>query len=319
MINAYVGCAIDSTVRYMATSGGVGSYLLKYLFDKGEIHTAITFDYDNEILKYVPRLIYKYEDYKMTGSIYHEINLIQFVKEHINEIKGEFACFVLPCQARAIRSILERSNVNSILIGLTCSSQQDLEATYYLIKYLNINRDEVTFIQYRGNGWPSGIQIIKKDGTKIFVPNNNSIWTQIFHSRLFILPRCFECQNTLNIYSDIVLADPWLKEYVIKEKERQTLFGSYTNRGQSIIMNAINNGYITAKSINENAFTSSQYNTIVRKNGYKNHPNIKKRMKKIFTSSYYKSIVLASASLFKIHCMIKNKMERCLLYKTVNK
>lgn len=78
MINAYVGCAIDSTVRYMATSGGVGSYLLKYLFDKGEIHTAITFDYDNEILKYVPRLIYKYEDYKMTGSIYHEINLIQF-------------------------------------------------------------------------------------------------------------------------------------------------------------------------------------------------------------------------------------------------
>ena len=32
MINAYVGCAIDSTVRYMATSGGVGSYLLKYLF-----------------------------------------------------------------------------------------------------------------------------------------------------------------------------------------------------------------------------------------------------------------------------------------------
>lgn len=37
MINAYVGCAIDSTVRYMATSGGVGSYLLKYLFDKGEI------------------------------------------------------------------------------------------------------------------------------------------------------------------------------------------------------------------------------------------------------------------------------------------
>mgnify|MGYP005972048303 CR=1 FL=1 len=64
---------------------------------------------------------------------------------------------------------------------------------------------------------------------------------------------------------------------------------------------------------------SSQYNTIVRKNGYKNHPNIKKRMKKIFTSSYYKSIVLASASLFKIHCMIKNKMERCLLYKTVNK
>ena len=54
MINAYVGCAIDSTVRYMATSGGVGSYLLKYLFDKGEIHTAITFDYDNEIFKICP-------------------------------------------------------------------------------------------------------------------------------------------------------------------------------------------------------------------------------------------------------------------------
>lgn len=193
MIKTYVGYAVDSTVRHLATSGGVGSSLLKYLFDKGDICTSITFDYDDKALRYVPRLIYRYEDYRMTGSIYHEINLIQFVREHVNEIKGGFACFVLPCQARAIRSILDRSNIASVLIGLTCSSQQDLEATYYLIKYLKINRDEVVFIQYRGNGWPSGIQIFKKDGTKIFVSNNKSIWTQIFHSRLFIQSRCFEC------------------------------------------------------------------------------------------------------------------------------
>lgn len=115
------------------------------------------------------------------------------------------------------------------------------------------------------------------------------------------------------MYSDIVLADPWLKKYVMKEKEGQTLFGSYTEIGQSIISAAMKKDYIAANPIDESEFTLSQYNTIIRKKGYKNHPTIKKWMKKTFTSLRYKSILLTSVSLFKMHCAVKNKIEQCVL------
>lgn len=81
MIDSYIGYSCNPDIRYKATSGGIGTSIIKYLFDKGIINTTITFDYDKSTLQYVPRLIYKYEDYKITGSIYHEVKLINYIRE----------------------------------------------------------------------------------------------------------------------------------------------------------------------------------------------------------------------------------------------
>lgn len=308
MKETYIGYSTDNTIRYSATSGGVGSSILKYLFDEGIIQTSITFDYNQKQLEYVPRLIHDYKDYKITGSIYHEIKLVQFIKEHIAEIKGGFACFVLPCQARPIRSILKKAGIPCFLLGLTCSSQQSIDATYYLLKRLNIETKDVNYIQYRGNGWPSGIQIQKKDNTTVHVPNNNSIWTQIFHSRLFILKQCFKCQNTLNIYSDITLADPWLKQYMSNETIGQTLIIAYSLTGNEILKKARHLNYIKLSPFEESLFILSQNNTLKRKSSYKKHP----RLMRIFTSYLHficKYNIIKFNFLFKIHCIIKNKIE----------
>lgn len=309
MKETYIGYSTDNTIRYNATSGGVGSSILKYLFDEGIIQTSITFDYNQKQLEYVPRLIHDYKDYKITGSIYHEIKLVQFIKEHIAEIKGGFACFVLPCQARPIRSILKKAGIPCFLLGLTCSSQQSIDATYYLLKRLNIETKDVNYIQYRGNGWPSGIQIQKKDNTTVHVPNNNSIWTQIFHSRLFILKQCFKCQNTLNIYSDITLADPWLKEFQ-NEKEGQSLICCNTQRGIEIFNQTVINRNIYAKKISNELLIKSQLSTIRRKESYKKAKKSFSFVAKIFQSDIYKHIVLNNKHLFSTHIKIKNKIEQ---------
>ena len=289
MIKAYVGYSKDETIRYKATSGGVGSSIIKYLFENQIIHTSISFDYDKETLQYVPKLIYKYEDYKITGSIYHEVKLIKFIKEHLNEIKGGFACFVLPCQAAAVRAILDKAGVTSILIGLTCSSQQSIDATYYLLRRLRIKKGEVDYIQYRGNGWPSGIQIVLRDKSTCFVPNNGSIWTQIFHSRLFIQKRCFSCNNTLNDNSDIALADPWLKDYVYSEKIGQTLISINTNSGDSIIKNMVLKSYIDCSVVSKEKVVESQKNTLIRKKIYIYHKKYTNIIKNIYYSKLYNS------------------------------
>lgn len=313
MNNYYIGYAANPIIRKEATSGGIGSSILKYLFDNNIIQTSITFDFNDKTLSYEPRLIYKYDDYKITGSIYHEIPLIKFIKEKQSEIKGRFACFVLPCQAQAIRSILNKSNIQSFLIGLTCSSQQDIDATYYLLKRLHIQKENVQYIQYRGNGWPSGIQITLKNQKSQFIPNNTSIWSQIFHSRLFIQKRCFSCKNTFNNYSDIALADPWIKEYVNQEKIGQTIIICHTQKGNSILEKAKQETYISIRPIEEDIVLQSQAGTLRRKELYLNNYRLIQKISKIFLSKQYRSYIINSNILFIIHNKIKRFIETKLL------
>ena len=55
--SCFIGWANDDNLRYRATSGGVGSALVKYCFERGLITYAMTFvPVENSII-YQPRLI----------------------------------------------------------------------------------------------------------------------------------------------------------------------------------------------------------------------------------------------------------------------
>lgn len=222
----YLGYSTNGEIRYKATSGGVGTSIIKYLFDNGLIDYSISFRFDNTTLSYKPELISSFSEYKICGSIYQEMDYIGYIKSILPEIKtgSRVAFFCSPCQAKLLRALCQKRNIMVVLIGLTCSSQQSLDATLYLLKQMNIDKNEISCIQYRGEGWPSGIRIQLCNGTTKYIANNKSLWAEIFHSKLFIQKRCFGCNNTLNDYCDVSLADPWLKEVKQQEKDGQTLF-----------------------------------------------------------------------------------------------
>lgn len=310
-MKTFVGCAVDVSVRYQATSGGIGSSLLKYLFDTGKVQTAISFTYNKEILQYEPILIYDFQDYRQVGSIYHEIKLVQFVKQNITQIHGDIACFCLPCQALSLRKLIENSGRKCFLLGLTCSSQQSIDATYYLLKCIHIPLDKVTYIQYRGNGWPSGVQIETIDHEKIFVPNNDSVWTKIFHSRLFIQSRCFKCTNTLNQFADVSLLDPWLPEYLKDNSNSgKTLVIAYSSAGLKILEDAFAMKYIYLDKIDQNAINVSQGVTIRRKRKYQERRNVRRILMWMHKSHFYRSHVLSSPFLFKLHGFVLRILEK---------
>ena len=313
-MKTYIGYSTDSNVRFNATSGGIGTSFLKWLFDKNIIETSISFVFNSNTLRYEPQIIHSFNDYRISGSIYQEIDLIGFIKLHLNEIKGVFACFALHCQTRSIRKILRSAGHKSIIIGLTCSSQQTIDATKYLLKREKIPENDIVDIQYRGNGWPSGIQIKTKKDEVIFVSNNNSIWTQIFHSRLFIRKKCFKCQDTLNRFSDITLADPWLNNIFEKEKIGKTLvFDNSLDDQKTMLETCCSDGYIVLNKISESLAVSSQKNTILRKESYKNSQLLVKRYYTLINNVYYRKIVFGSSAFFNIHFKIKNYFEKYLL------
>lgn len=312
-MKSYVGYSTNSDIRYRATSGGVGTSLIKWMFETKRIDTAISFEFDAATLTYMPKMIYSFDDYKICGSIYQEINLISFIKSHINEIKGTFACFTLPCQTRAVKTIVEKAGHEAVVIGLTCSSQQTLEATKYLLKRVGVDETKVKNIQYRGNGWPSGIQIETKNKEKIFVANNRSVWNKIFHSRLFIRQKCFMCQDTLNRFCDITLADPWLSRFST-EKVGKTLVVCNTIKGENVIQQCASDKKIALENIPYNEIIKSQNGTILRKKSYRHTPDVAKLYRTILNNKIYRKIIL-TPHLFQFHLKLKNIIEKYLLYK----
>ena len=282
-MESYIGYATDAQIRQSATSGGIGTSLVKWLFDKKIVETSISFSFNNNTLEYIPQIIHSFEEYQICGSVYQEIDLVSFVKSHLCDIRGGFVCFALPCQAKAIRYIVERSRHLAIVIGLTCSSQQTIEATHFLLQYNNIKPQSVQHIKYRGDGWPSGVKIKMKDGTSYFYKNNNSCWTSIFHSRLFMRKKCFKCKDTLNIKSDIALADPWLDEYLNNEKIGQTICTGFSENGAKYLRQCQLDGYISLREI-----------------------------------PWYRYCIL-QLKMFTIHCRCKNIFESYLMRKLLHK
>lgn len=317
MRGCFLSSASDEKLRFRASSGGSGSALLQWLFDRGLIGTAVSFHYCSEQRCYRPVLIYHYEDYEVTGSIYHEVDLVAFLKAHSDDIQGGFACFCLPCQARAIRQVVSGAGHRVFLIGLTCSSQLSLDATAFLLRRLHIPEEDVIQIRYRGDGWPGGVRIFLKDGDVRTIPNLDSVWTQIFHSRLFSRKQCYTCGLTLNPYADITLADPWLPEVMREEQTGQTLLVANTEMGEDAARQAFQEGYLTLSQLPDDMAEQSQKGTLRRKMAFRGAGRAGKAMMGVYASQRYRRIILSGPEwLFPWHCRIKDYLERRIIRKS---
>lgn len=309
----FLAYAKDEKIRYSSTSGGIGTQLLFYLFDNKLINSAITFYFSSDILQYRPKIITRREDYVNSESIYHEISLVSFIKNNIGTIKSPFLCFCLPCQTRAIRSILSKNNIESWLIELTCSSQQSFEATKYLFKRLHIKEKDIRYYQYRGNGWPSGIQIQTITGQKIYIPNNGSIWSDIFHSQLFYMKRCFRCNPDIVSAADLTIADPWRLCNVNDEKIGKTLCYVHTENTMTLLKELHDNNIISLIEIPIDKYKYSQYGTFQRKRFAISNKKINEIKVRLFTSKTYRILVLNSILIFKLHLLLKKVVDKCLI------
>ena len=313
-VHEYVGFSADDSIRWRATSGGVGTSIVKYLFEHNRITHALSFSYDAETLQYVPNFVDAYEKYFQTGSVYQDIDIIGFCAKEFQHLKGcSVLVFALPCQSKAVRALGLRCGVDVIIIGLVCSSQQTMDATFYLLRRLGIKRKNVATIKYRGGGWPGGIQLVLKNNETRFVPNNNSIWKKIFHSRLFAPKRCLRCISTRNEYADVVLADPWWIVSPNEEKKGKTLFFANTEIGRKLVKEMLDVGAIVAERTDGKAFGKSAGSTLERKASMRQNTLLRKIYYALCTSSLYKRIVTLLPFLFEVHCTALAHVERKIL------
>jgi coenzyme F420-reducing hydrogenase beta subunit len=277
----------NNELRYKGSSGGVITHIIEYLFKTKQVNCSLNFKFSGLNL-FEPTLIHSYLDYIHSGSVYHDINLYNFIKENILKIEPPIVISCLPCQVLPIRRLLNKKGIESIIISLVCSGQLEKEATYYFLKKNNIDISKVTNFRYRGNGWPSGMQITT-DSNKYFFHNNNSKWLDIFHSQVFTLNRCFSCKDTFGMLADFTIADPWLERYVKNDKIGSSITVAHNENAEKLILDMIENKKLDlVEEISNDETIFSQKGTIQKKYIFIKYKVLIRLLVKIFKSKYYK-------------------------------
>lgn len=274
-IGYYIGHVNDVVHRHKASSGGIGTMLQKHLLSTGQYGTSITFKFNSTKCMYEPVLIHSAEEVIICGSIYQDIDIARFVRDHISEIVNGIIVSCPPCQVSVIRNMLQTEDIPCFFISFCCSGQTTIEGTWKYYELLGIKKEDVVNMQYRGNGWPSGIQIWLKDGAKVYRENYSEPWRSLHTSWLYRPKRCFFCTFDTSRTADVSLADPWLDEYKQYDKEGHTLFLVNTETGMMAInkLNMAND--ISCELVNSDVYCDAQRNNLSKKERVSNN---KKRL-----------------------------------------
>jgi len=294
--------------------------LAHYLFKKGQINSAVCFNYTGKAL-FEPKLVFSEKEYTQTGSIYHEVPLARFIRESISKIRSPAYITCLPCQCQPIRRLLNEYNIESVIISLVCSGQLTKQATYDFLSKHKIEIGQVRSFCYRGRGWPSGIHVEMINGKKYFFHNIDSDWKCFFHSAIYNMNRCFHCLDTYGVSADISVADPWLKEYVKNEKIGCTVVCVSDDRFINLIEQMIEYQYVELHdTLSLSEFVRSQYWTVAKKQSFKNY-RLLRFLLRLFRLNVYRRLFLMGSYRYlhyKLYMKLLRKYKRNLYAKNDN-
>jgi len=261
-IKCYSGYAKNRQIRYNSSSGGVITALLAFALEKQIITGAIVVrQKEDDIFQgesFIART--KEEIIQSQKSKYVPIIMRDALKE-LSCIKDndKIAVVGLPCQFSAI----EKAGLSSksfLRFGLFCGHTPSLAGlSLFLNKIARVKKKEISKIDFRGEGWPGYVSILKKDGKELKFPFQ-FFWS-IVGSRFFYPKKCLSCSDCLSETSDISFGDAWLKEFK-KDNLGQSLIVARTQRGLDLLLEAEKEGVIEISPIPPQKVIFSQITTL---------------------------------------------------------
>lgn len=220
-LKCYTGYACDYDIRYNSASGGLVTALLCFALEEGIIDGAlVTRMRKDNPLEPDPFIARTKEEILISStSKYCPVPANIALREIFNS-NGKFALVGLPCHIHGIRKVMMLNNKVGkelkkkvvILLGLFCGMSMSFLATESLLKNLNIGKEDVVNISYRGQGWPGNMSIELKDGTIRSIPYPYSFE----HGRIDFIytpPRCLLCTDRVSKLADISFGDAWFPEF----------------------------------------------------------------------------------------------------------
>lgn len=221
--NCYLGHSTNINIRWNATSGGLITSILAFCFKTGLIDCAIVASSGNEnpLISRAIIATSEKEILQACGSRYAPIPMNAAIKKAL-AISDKIAVVGLPCHLqslkRAEQQIQQIKKKVILRLGMFCSHNVSLRAVDFILLHKKLKKENILEFNYRGKGWPSGIRVKTRQGTIVYTPNSNSIWTSLFSSFVYSTPYCLSCTDQTNELADISFGDAWLPDVVERDK-----------------------------------------------------------------------------------------------------
>lgn len=256
IIKTYIGRATNDVIFRNAQSGGAATALLTYLFDKGLIDAAVVCKMEYGPTPQVVPFIAENAKQLLQSqrSCYTPVVLLS-VLEQIKE-KKSVAVVGLPCHIQgivALQNTSKRYDNIKYKIGLVCDRTECETLQDVITSFTDFSESKISWRRkylsdknkYDYKSAP--IEVVERSGRIAVLPRHYRIHLK----EMFTAPRCRVCCDKINVFSDIVLGDPWrLKDSDFVKGDSLVL--TRTDVGQSLIEEVLNAGYLTLRDLNDN-------------------------------------------------------------------
>lgn len=267
-LEVWEGHAKDAEIRFAASSGGVLSALSLYCIEREGmefvVHTGM--DMDKPWLNKTYRSRGRKEILKRVGSRYSPSSPcvgLEWIKA-----AGRPCAFVgKPCDAAVACHFRMNSRDMEEKIGVVltffCAGTPNSRGTLDLLDDLDVNRDDIDSLKYRGRGWPGKFEVALRDGQsqQSYQYSYEESWGRLHHYRPW---RCNICPHGLGRISDISCGDAWHK-YAGDDNSGESIVLVRTERGREILHGAIAAGYLSLEQRDAEVVFRAQPNLLERR------------------------------------------------------
>lgn len=239
--SVYKGYSLDEKIRYSASSGGVLTAVAVYLLDRHRVDGIIQVRRDPSCpYKTVTVCSQTKEDILSScGSRYCQSEPLSGIMS-LTQKNKKYAFIGKPCDAASLRNYLKDNNeLNErieFIFSFFCAGVPSEKANLRLIKELGCEPDEVTLMDYRGNGWPGKAFVEDKSGQSYTMEYEKS-WMEILGRD--IRNCCKFCFDGIGEAADVSCGDLWeltdQKKPDFSEKDGCNVVFSRTEKGQQLL------------------------------------------------------------------------------------
>lgn len=272
----YTTYSSDKIIRYKSSTGGSLTSILLYMLEKNIVNGVLQLS-PIDSKPYINHFcISKNRDeiIKSIGSKYQPCFIFSSISD-IKKFAGKLAIVGKPCEISSIKKYINYSNLNEKVycyISFLCGGTPSFDATLKLLNDNNIDKDEITYMQYRGDGWP-GFFKVKKNNEELLKISYVDSWAKNLSKK--IQSSCRICTDGIGEEADIVFGDAWRLDDkgkpIFDDNDGINITFARTKKGSELLKKAIENNYLEVECeyLDEEVLNKMQpFHSMHRKNVY---------------------------------------------------
>jgi coenzyme F420 hydrogenase subunit beta len=265
-LEIWEGHAADPEIRRHASSGGLISALALYAIEREGMEQAVHIASDDEA-PWLNRTVASRtrEDLlSRTGSRYSPASPCDGLGL-IEKGEGRSVFIGKPCDAAAASKLQrmrpELAEKLGLVLTFFCAGTPSTRASTDMLESMNVPREDVKSLNYRGDGWPGGFKATDAAGeTRCFKPYPEA-WSELARRRPF---RCHLCPDGLGRVADLACGDAWEK-FEDGKNPGLSIVLVRSERGRRILHGAIEAGYVVLERVDKDSVIQAQVNLLGRR------------------------------------------------------